>query len=78
MIPLMEVSSFLTGKRAVSLPFTDYCEPLAPHHEVLKVMFDAIILEGKKEDGSILSCVEVSILWATVKLPPSTIATPST
>lgn len=26
--PLMEVDSFLTGKRAVSLPFTDYCDPL--------------------------------------------------
>jgi hypothetical protein len=47
-IPLMEVSSFLTGKRAVSLPFTDYCEPLAPHNEVSKVLFDAIIQEGKK------------------------------
>lgn len=46
-IPLMEVSSFLTGKRAVSLPFTDYCEPLAPHNEDSKVLFDAIIREGK-------------------------------
>jgi hypothetical protein len=27
-LPLMEVDSFLTGKRGVSLPFTDFCEPL--------------------------------------------------
>jgi hypothetical protein len=27
-IPLMEVDSWLTGKRGVSLPFTDECEPL--------------------------------------------------
>ena len=27
-IPFMEISSFLTGKRGVSLPFSDYCEPL--------------------------------------------------
>jgi hypothetical protein len=47
-IPLMEVSSFLTGKRAVSLPFTDYCEPLVPHVEVSKVLFEAIIEEGRK------------------------------
>lgn len=47
-IPMMEVSSFLTGKRAVSLPFTDYCEQLAPHSEVTKVLFDEIRLEGKK------------------------------
>jgi len=28
MIPMMEVRSFLTGVRGVSLPFSDYCEPL--------------------------------------------------
>ncbi len=28
LVPMMEVASFLTGKRGVSLPFTDYCEPL--------------------------------------------------
>jgi len=27
-IPIMEVRSFLTGARGVSLPFTDYCEPI--------------------------------------------------
>ncbi|MDR3569095.1 MAG: GNAT family N-acetyltransferase [Syntrophobacteraceae bacterium] len=27
-IPFLEVNSFLTGRRAVSLPFSDYCEPL--------------------------------------------------
>ena len=47
-IPMMEVCSFLTGKRAVSLPFTDYCEPFVPHVEVSKVLFEAIIQEGRK------------------------------
>lgn len=47
-IPMMEVSSFLTGKRGVSLPFTDYCEPLVPHVEVAKVLFEAIVQEGRK------------------------------
>ncbi len=28
LIPLMEVNSWLTGRRGVSLPFTDYCEPI--------------------------------------------------
>jgi len=28
LIPLMEVKSILTGKRGVSLPLTDYCEPI--------------------------------------------------
>ena len=29
MVPVMEVKSVLTGKRGVSLPFTDYCNPIA-------------------------------------------------
>ncbi|HEY6011813.1 MAG TPA: GNAT family N-acetyltransferase [Nitrospirota bacterium] len=28
LLPVMEVNSFLTGKRGVSLPFTDYCDPI--------------------------------------------------
>ena len=28
LLPLMEVRSFLKGSRGVSLPFTDYCEPI--------------------------------------------------
>jgi len=28
LVPLMEIRSFLTGRRGVSLPFTDYCEPM--------------------------------------------------
>ena len=28
LLPIMEVSSWLTGKRGISLPFTDECEPL--------------------------------------------------
>ena len=46
-VPLMDVTSRLTGRRAVSLPFTDYCGPLVPHVEVSKVLFDAIRHEGR-------------------------------
>ncbi len=28
LVPLMEIASFLTGRRGVSLPFSDYCEPI--------------------------------------------------
>jgi hypothetical protein len=28
LIPMMEIKSILTGRRGVSLPFTDYCEPI--------------------------------------------------
>ena len=30
LIPFMEVSSLITGRRGVSLPFTDFCEPATP------------------------------------------------
>ena len=30
LMPMMEIASVLTGKRGVSLPFTDHCNPLAP------------------------------------------------
>jgi hypothetical protein len=31
LMPFMEVNSFLTGKRGVSLPFTDFCDSVAPN-----------------------------------------------
>jgi len=31
LVPVMEVRSFLTGCRGVSLPFSDFCEPILPH-----------------------------------------------
>jgi hypothetical protein len=50
LLPMMEVSSFLTGKRGVSLPFTDYCQPLVPHEQVFFALFDAAKQEAKGRD----------------------------
>lgn len=36
LIPFMEINSPLTGRRGVSLPFTDYCPPLAQKKDCLK------------------------------------------
>jgi hypothetical protein len=44
LMPVMEVKSFLTGKRGVSLPFTDICEPVAENQEE----FDALLSEATK------------------------------
>jgi hypothetical protein len=41
--PTMEVRSFLTGKRGVSLPFTDYCQILATELEQSSVLRDSIL-----------------------------------
>jgi hypothetical protein len=48
LLPMMEVSSILTGKRGVSLPFTDYCQPLVPHEQVFLALFDTAKQEAKK------------------------------
>ncbi|HEU6449223.1 MAG TPA: peptidoglycan bridge formation glycyltransferase FemA/FemB family protein [Verrucomicrobiae bacterium] len=47
LLPVMEISSPLTGKRGVALPFTDDCEPLCENAESFKKLFDAAIAFGK-------------------------------
>ena len=46
--PLMEVNSRLTGKRGVSLPFTDNCEPLGADKKSFGEIFLAAVELGKK------------------------------
>lgn len=47
-IPLLEVDSFLTGRRAVSLPFSDYCEPLVFGKSSLSEIPGSLIDTAKK------------------------------
>jgi hypothetical protein len=47
LIPLMEVKSFLTGKRGVSLPFTDHCPPICNDSVKLEEILNRIIEYGK-------------------------------
>lgn len=44
----MEVSSILTGKRGVSLPFTDSCEPIAADRTRFHSLLDDMISHGRK------------------------------
>lgn len=48
MIPFMEVNSPLTGKRGVSLPFTDYCEPIISNNGQHEEIFTHATEYGKK------------------------------
>jgi hypothetical protein len=41
-VPLMEVNSWLTGRRGLSLPFTDECAPLGSDPESLHRTLDAV------------------------------------
>ncbi len=48
LLPIMEVNSFLTGKRGVSLPFTDYCEPAVSDAAQFREMFAAAVAFGER------------------------------
>lgn len=48
-IPMMEVDSFFTGKRAISLPFSDFCEPLISNDVKLKLIRHKIIDYSKEK-----------------------------
>ena len=48
LIPLMEIKSFLTGKRGVSLPFTDACHPIAQGSNQFKELLKHVCEHGKK------------------------------
>ncbi len=47
-LPVMEVKSFLTGKRGVSLPFSDFCEPLVSEHDQFQELLQKAVEYGKK------------------------------
>ena len=50
LFPIMRVNSFLTGKRLVSLTFSDFCEPIISNNcsHSFNDIFQQIILLGKK------------------------------
>ena len=48
LIPVMEVNSWITGKRAVSLPFTDYCEPIMTENGLFPDLMEALLSQGRK------------------------------
>ena len=48
LVPLMQVDGLLRGRRAVSLPFTDHCEPLAQNGSQFSGVLKNIIDYGHK------------------------------
>jgi hypothetical protein len=50
LIPLMEVKSYLTGKRGVSLPFSDSCHPIIESNINIKDVLDHILEYGKNRN----------------------------
>jgi hypothetical protein len=56
LIPLIEVNSWLTGKRGVALPFTDSCEPLGCDGSFKEKIVSAIKEYGKQRSWKYLEC----------------------
>ena len=54
-----EINSWLTGKRLVSLPFSDHCEPLCEREEDLRVLIEYISAQSRKNN------------WKYVELRPA-------
>ena len=48
LLPVMEVESILTGKRGVSLPFSDTSEPMAANNEDFETVFRYALAYGRK------------------------------
>ncbi len=55
-LPMMEVNSWLTGRRGVSLPFTDECQPLAPDALAFRMLFDAARQHGLERSWKYIEC----------------------
>lgn len=49
-LPVMEVNSWLTGRRWVSLPFSDYCNPLALKSEIIQDFTDQLVSLHQQPD----------------------------
>ena len=47
LLPLMEVNSWLTGRRGITLPFTDDCEPLCGSPAEFKPLFENALGLGR-------------------------------
>jgi len=49
-LPLMEIDSWLTGRRAIGLPYTDECEPLAADTASMRDLVEAAMAFGRMRD----------------------------
>jgi hypothetical protein len=56
LLPVMEVASALTGKRGVSLPFTDYAHPLKTAGSGAEDLYEAAMNLGRERGWKYLEC----------------------
>lgn len=56
LLPVMEVNSWLTGRRGISLPFTDDCEPLCSDAASFRCVFQEVMRYAEARDWKYLEC----------------------
>ncbi|HEY5297458.1 MAG TPA: GNAT family N-acetyltransferase [Verrucomicrobiae bacterium] len=56
LLPVMEVNSWLTGRRGIALPFTDDCEPFCASANSFKKLFQNAVDFGKSRGWKYLEC----------------------
>ena len=56
LLPMMEVDSWLTGRRGIGLPFTDASAPLAPDSQSFSGLHEAVLAHGKLRGWKYLEC----------------------
>lgn len=49
LLPMADVNSFMTGHRGVSLPFTDYCDPIATDKKAYQNLLSEAFLCGREK-----------------------------
>lgn len=59
LLPVMEVSSAITGRRGVSLPFSDFCAPLSEDGS----LFEAAMEYGRERKWRYLECRDRNDYW---------------
>jgi len=56
LLPFMEINSWLTGRRGISLPFTDDCIPLGAEANAFGTLFEQAKAHGKARRWKYLEC----------------------
>jgi CelD/BcsL family acetyltransferase involved in cellulose biosynthesis len=70
-LPVMEVNSPLTGKRGVSLPFSDFCRPLGANPADLGEMLKAALELGRRRQWKYFECRGTDVRAAFPEAVPS-------
>ena len=56
LLPVMEINSWLTGRRGVALPFSDACEPLGDGAVLKDTLIPEVLHYGRERDWKYFEC----------------------